>query len=58
LRCSWDKRSMIMAALHIVNHDKLSPDAVSAFAADQIRVGIRCGDFNFRTCRYETAAKP
>jgi hypothetical protein len=24
LRCSWDKRSMIMAALHTVNHKKLS----------------------------------
>src|ERR1700686_3115035 len=25
LRCSWDKRSMIMAALHTVNHNILSP---------------------------------
>src|SRR5450631_675953 len=42
-------------------HSKLQhiiSDAGSAFAADQIWVGIRCGDFNFRACRYGTAAEP
>src|SRR5450631_2425269 len=36
---------------------EIIPNPASGFAADQIWVGIRCGGFNFRTCRYETAAK-
>src|SRR5712691_11070681 len=56
LRCSWDKRSMIMAALHTVNHNKLSLTRYQLLR--QIKSGskLRCGDFTFRTCRYETTA--
>jgi hypothetical protein len=36
---------MIMEALHTMNHKDIISDAVSAFAVDQIWVGIRCGDF-------------
>src|ERR1700674_4033304 len=37
---------------------QIIPDAVSAFRADQIWVGIRCGDFIFRTCRYRLRRSP
>jgi hypothetical protein len=36
---------MIMASSPAVNHDKIIPDGVSAFAADQIWGGMRPGDF-------------